>query len=416
MNVPEEESFLGIGKYITNGPGFSASFKSEPEDFVVEEISDAPESREDGKYTVIRIKLRNWDTNKFVMRLARELNMHTDRITYAGTKDKYAVTIQNFCVNGNIETFPALKDVEYLDSFKVSRPLRLGNLKGNRFTVTLKDVKENNKNPIKINDEIVEKGGFPNYYGLQRFGTLRPITHIVGKLLVKGDFEAAVTEYLCDPKIDGEDFRINYFNSRDAERSLEEFPSNLLFERTLLRRLAAGDSHERALMALPRNLVMLFVHAYQSYIFNRVLTERFSMVGNLDEVLLGDSVTPVDSYFNSPKNETYLCDNFNLEKLNRLSSENRVRPIIQLPGFGTELSSGPMDTVLRTILESEGIKTEDFRIRNNHAVSSRGNYRIISAKAVNFSMPSKSKMEFELGKGIYATVFLREFLKGQVLS
>ncbi len=414
--VPFAESLVGITRYASWGNGFSATFKDEPEDFAVSEITDRPGESPEGKYTIVTVRLRNWDTNKFVMRLARDLGIYQDRITYAGTKDKYAVTTQDFCINGVVERLPDLQDVEYLDQYRSSKPIRLGSLQGNSFSVRLKDCGPIGKEAENIYSEIRESGGFPNYYGLQRFGSLRPVTHRVGKFLVRGDFESAVNEYICDPEFDNEDFRLNFCSSRDTETALEEFPQNLVFERTLLKRLEEGDSYLRALQSFPRNLTMLFVHAYQSYIFNRALSKRFDLVKDMKEIVTGDFVIPVDGYYNPEHMEPFLCDGFNVEKLNSLSAEGKVRPVIKLPGYGTKLTDGPMDRVVAELMEEENVKIEDFRVKGSRAISSRGSYRIVSSFPVDFSLEEENVMSFSLGKGIYATVLLREFLKGQVLS
>lgn len=416
MKVPEEEIRVGITRYASKEPGIDASFRTEPEDFTVEEISAEKNVSENGKYTVFRVKLRNWDTNKYVMKLARELGIYQNRITYAGTKDKRAITIQNFCINGVFDRIPDFKDAEILEIYRTDSPVKLGFLLGNRFQVRLGNCGNIEQASNRIYRELSSLGGFPNYYGLQRFGTMRPITHLVGKFLVLGDFESAVREYICDPHIDHEDFRLAYNESHDAEQALQDFPAGLIFERTLLRRLADGESPERALRAFPRNLTMLFVHAYQSYIFNTALSRRLELVKDMKEILEGDLVIPVDGYFNALDEPPFQCDRFNIGKLNRLSSENRVRPVIKLPGFESRLNQGAMDRIVSDILQEESVKTENFRINGNRTVSSKGSYRIVSAQPVEFSAYDGNMLRFSLGKGIYATVLVREFLKGQALS
>ena len=80
-----------------------------------------------GKYTILKVKLTNWDTNRFLMYLSRYLRISRKRITYCGTKDKRGITTQYFCVNSEIQPERiGIKDAEILDSFRTDRMLNLG--------------------------------------------------------------------------------------------------------------------------------------------------------------------------------------------------------------------------------------------------------------------------------------------------
>ncbi|EQD62248.1 tRNA pseudouridine synthase D, partial [mine drainage metagenome] len=114
--------------------------------------------------------------------------------------------------------------------------LRLGDLIGNRFIVDLHANFQNDE-LSKIIQELDSLGGFPNFFAYQRFGSRRPITHIVGKYILKGDFKSAVMEYLCDPDYDKEEYRVNLYNSQDFRTALREYPQNMMYERALLQHL-----------------------------------------------------------------------------------------------------------------------------------------------------------------------------------
>ncbi len=415
VGVSNAEVVAGIIGYSSRTPGFDAGFKEMPEDFAVTELPDNSTPAEKGRYLIARIRLRNWDTNKFVMRMAREMGVYQNSITYAGTKDKFAVTVQDFCFDIKSDTLPVIKDAEVVETHRSDRLIRLGNLIGNRFEIKLRSEVDLSSKISEIHMEIIENGGFPNFYGLQRFGSSRPITHIVGKYLVKGQYEDAIKEYICDPQIDTEEYRLEFSRTGNAAAALSGFPTPMTFERALLKHIL-DHGYAGALRAFPRNLSILFVHAYQSYIFNSVLSGRIEKTSDLREVLIGDQVVPVDSHFNPLETEPFLCDRFNLEKLNRLSREGKVRPVISLPGYETRLTDSLMDSMIREKLESDGIRLEDFRIKGNRSLSSKGSFRTVSAMPVNFRILPENTVSFELGRGIYATVFLREFMKGKTLA
>ena len=131
--------------------------------------------------------------------------------------------------------------------------------------------------------EINQVGGIPNFYGHQRFGTTRPITHLVGKAILKGDFQEAAMIFLAKPSPDehpsSRQARTELQETRDFKLALEHFPKQLRYERSMLNYLAEKpDDFTGAFRTLPAKLQALFVQAYQSYLFNRFLSERVKAV------------------------------------------------------------------------------------------------------------------------------------------
>ena len=208
---------MGIGTYVTTTEPVNGVLKGSPEDFVVEEIPIPMEKLENGKYTIIKVKLREWDTSRFLIFLARQLHISNKRITYAGTKDKNAVTTQYFCINHDFQPERLnINDCEVLDAFRTNRILGLGDLMGNRFRINLRASTESIHAITEAVRQLREIGGFPNYFGLQRFGSVRTNTHVVGKLIVQGKEEEAASRYIFDPDIDREEYRMDFGKTQDA--------------------------------------------------------------------------------------------------------------------------------------------------------------------------------------------------------
>lgn len=412
------EKSIGICGYSSKSPGFNGKIKYDPESFIVNEIPLDIKRDDNGKYNILKIKLYNWDTNKFLMHLADELKISKKRITYAGTKDKTGITTQYFCVNlpykYNINSLN-IKDAELIESFKSNNIIKLGDLKGNEFIIKILSDENNNDEISNIYNEIVNNGGFPNFYGYQRFGNIRVNTHKIGKLILKNRYEDAVKLYLYDKEYDNEEYRINFGKTNDAKKALNEFPKYLSFERSLLGYISENNTYENAFSVFPKNLSMLFIHAYQSYLFNRILSERMKIVDNLYNVMEGDLLYKIDNYFNPDKTEIIHANKYNLEKLNDLSKNNKIRVIIPLIGYNTEVSSGIEGEIENKILDEEKINKNDFNIKNNKNLSSSGDYRIISAIPYDFKIIDENEINFILGKGIYATSFIREFLKNDLI-
>src|SRR6266511_2970855 len=103
-----DESLVGIAATLTSAPGLGGRIKASAEDFVVEEVSvDLPRS-DDGRYTAARLRTRNWETNRLVRELARALRISRKRISFAGTKDRRAVTTQLVQFEGPLELLDRL--------------------------------------------------------------------------------------------------------------------------------------------------------------------------------------------------------------------------------------------------------------------------------------------------------------------
>lgn len=289
--------------------------------------------------------------------------------------------------------------------------LKLGDLRGNRFTINLKTAVDSRDQIFEIYDKIMKLGGFPNFFGLQRFGSIRTNTHKIGRLLVHGEYEKAAMTYLFDSEFDTEDYRVNFANHNDPKIALKEFPERLSFERSILGYLNEHGNLDDAFSALPRNLSMMFVHAYQSYLYNRMLSERIRLLENYNVPQVGDSVLKVDNFFNADKSYEIAVNRLNQKKIAEMVLSDEVRVGIPLVGFDTELSTGLQGDIEQKILDEEQVEPRMFRIQGHADLSSSGERRIISCKPVDFQVYSPSTLEFTLGKGTYATSMLREFLK-----
>ena len=166
---------------------------------------------------------RNWDTFIAVKNIAKSLGIDQARVQFAGIKDAKAVTAQHITVeNVSVEDVAKVnvKDVEVRPVGYVREMLSLFYLLGNNFTITIKSTKESRRKLVKENitqtmQELDGFGGIPNFFGHQRFGTTRPITHLVGKALVRGDFEEAAMLFLAKPSVH------EHPASRQARQELE---------------------------------------------------------------------------------------------------------------------------------------------------------------------------------------------------
>ena len=208
MEVPEIEKNIGISLYSTDTEGLGGKLRQEVEDFIVKEITNREEGQE-GKYLILELIKRNWDTHHLTRTLAKILQISQKRISIAGTKDKRALTTQKisiFDIDASIIENIHLKDVKLNVLGRSRKSIEIGNLWGNDFIITIRDIpsfpREAKKLLEKTTNEILFQSGIPNFFGIQRFGSIRPVTHLVGKAIVEGDFEKAAEQF-------GEAVRIN---------------------------------------------------------------------------------------------------------------------------------------------------------------------------------------------------------------
>ena len=425
---PEFEKRIGIWFYSTISEGIGGTIKTIPADFNVREITNRTELKE-GKYLIAELTKENWDTLGVIREIADRLRVSRNRIGFAGTKDKLAVTKQKISIWGTEEN--ELKRVNIADvSLDVigrsNKAVSLGDLYGNEFEIVIRGV-EGGYEVVKdridaITNEIVANRGIPNFFGVQRFGINRPITHVVGRHLIKGDISGAVMSYLSDI------FPGESETAKEARRlckcgklkeSLKIMP--LRYERAMLNALIKNDrDFLSAFHSLPKNLQKLFVHAYQSYLFNLILSKRMNQNLPFNLAVAGDVVCFHNEFgFPDPdKVERVTADK--IEGMNRLLKRGRAFVTAPIFGYETDFADGVVGAIERKVLEDEAIEPDNFRIENMPELSSKGTTRPVllpvdlKAELSDDELTPgqlKVKLNFFLPKGSYATVLLREYMK-----
>jgi tRNA pseudouridine13 synthase len=364
--------------------------KEKPEDFIVEEI--CPEKfvlklglkyKFKEKYVCIPgegalifvLEKKNWDTIGAMKEIAKRLQISQKRMGFAGTKDRRAITSQRCsALNVKKERLEALniKDMK-LSPLSFGAEVKLGDLTGNRFTIIVKD----------INPETPLPKTILNYFGEQRFGTLRPITHLVGKAIVEERMKEAVDIYLFkwfETELEEDkNIRQRLEKEKDYIAALKYYPKRLIYERTLLGHLAQkpGD-YAGALRALPKKLLLMFVHAYQSHLFNRVLNKRKEIgFASVDGDILQNNI-----------------------------------PTGPLYGYESVLADGKQGEIEREVLEEEWLELDEFKLHKMPELSSKGLRRPMIMGIKDFKVIDKGtdwmKLQFSLPKGCYATTVLHQ--------
>nr|XP_043616560.1 multisubstrate pseudouridine synthase 7 isoform X2 [Erigeron canadensis] len=251
-----------------------------------------------GKFLRFHLCKENKDTQEALGLIGKMLGIQPRSFGFSGTKDKRAVTTQRVTVfKQHAHKVAALNKrligLKVGDFCYVNEGLLLGQLCGNRFTITLRGVVADSEDTVKTAADALGKHGFINYFGMQRFGSGSIPTHLIGAKLLKGEWEEAV-RMILDPR-DGErddirSIREYYKESEDIDGTLRQLPRFLVAEKAILQCLKkCPGNYLQALKAVPRTLRMMYVHSYQSYLWNHAASMRVQKYGT-DHVVLGDLV------------------------------------------------------------------------------------------------------------------------------
>ena len=448
MPIPEIDKLLGIEVYATNAEGVGGAIRKSVDDFVVEEfLVDGSKANVNGevpkrvlgstvqtqRFLLCVLVKRNWDTFIAVKNIAKSLGIDQARVQFAGIKDAKAVTAQHITIEnvlmddaGKVD----VKDITVRPVGYVREMLSLFYLLGNNFTITIKSindseatVKENIDQAVKELDHI---GGIPNFFGHQRFGTTRPITHLVGKAIIKGSFEEAAMLFLAKPSVHehpaSRQARQDLQSTRDFKQAQANFPKQLRFERIMLNYLAdnIGD-FAGAFQSLPFKLQALFVQAHQSYLFNRFLSARAEHGLPLNVALEGDYVVGVERSGLPITTMAKVATAENLPEVNAQVKSGRLRVALPIFGVKQKLSQGIMGQIEREVLEQEGVEATNLHVNVLSRTSGKGGLRAAVTPVRDFKLQNvltdtdgngyEAKLSFMLLRGSYATVVLREIMK-----
>ena len=424
------EAAVGMLYYMSDIAGTGGRLKEQAEDFVVDEISCPPERAESGRFTIATVQVRNWETNRMVWMLSRQLGISRERIGFAGTKDKRAVTTQLMSFqmpSENLERIH-LQDMTVTNPYPARRPVRIGDLIGNRFRIR---VTHCTAVPADIpgifetvRSEVAAVGGFPNYFGVQRFGVVRPITHIMGELIVRGDLEGAVRCYLSAPAVvegpEAAAARKELATRSDWKELIRLMPPAMDFEKALVSHLIEEpDDWAGAIGCLPTNLQMMFVHAYQSYLFNLMLSERIRCGLPLNRPVVGDIVVPLDADRVPIHDDQVLTTAANIDLVERQVKLGKAYVTAALYGSTGRFAEGEMGEIERAVIAREHLEPEDFVVPELPHCTSEGSRREIVCPVRDLTCAAEPDTDnytvsFSLPKGNYATCLMREFMKSDM--
>lgn len=390
--IPNLDSQIGIDVYSTKFSGIGGKIRVEPEDFQVTElISKKVESsiNDQNGYAVYKLKKKRIDTNHALSGIFRQTGL---RLKSLGLKDASAVTEQFVCSGHTgkaIENFSSDKySLEHLGYVK--KPLSKKDMIGNHFKLKISEC-QNNLESFTEYEKIL------NFYGYQRFGSKRPVTHLIGKAILQMDFSKAVDLILSftssyDSK-ENTEIRQKLSDKANYQQYFDQVPVQMDIERMVLKEMIEHGEPIRAIRVIPVSLRRFYIQAYQSFIFNQSLSAAFLDGEDLFEAQSGD-----------------VCFDYNgiIGKYVKGMDQNLALPFVGYSYY----KKTRFDFQISKILEQEEILPKDFFIKEMQEASSEGGFRQTAIHCSNYSAHD-NVVEFSLSRGSFATILLREIMKPQ---
>ena len=388
--IPKIDSEIGISAYTTNFPGCGGAIRKQKEDFNVSELITKKSSSRicsDSGFAVYKLQKNGIDTRHALDEIFRKRGI---RLKSLGLKDASAITEQfvftTYKTDRHIEINEpkySLKKVGFTD-----KVLSKKEMIGNHFQIKINGA-SNELSEFREFDKIL------NFYGYQRFGSRRPVTHLIGRAIIQQDFAGAVDLLLS--------FTSEYDNTENTKirelvsdtskysEALKIIPKNMDLEKIALKEMMEHNDPIKSIRALPLSIRRFFVQAYQSYIFNHTL----SMSLDAGEELFSPQADDV-------------CYNKNGE-LGKFENDHLQRLAIPFVGY-SYYKKTRFDYYIEKILRDEGITHRDFFSKVIQESSSEGGFRNSSIKCDDYNVED-SIVSFSLSRGSFATIVLREIMK-----
>lgn len=426
----------------------------------------AEDNRQEDVYTAFTLCKENLETLEAISYMVAELGVLPSDFTYAGIKDKRAITFQSMVVKKVSPQRLNEKAVEFKKRGillfavrSVSKPLKLGRLQGNHFDIVVRDIKQHVsdvketqtslENLVNEAVENVKASGFVNYYGPQRFGNAQSVqSDQVGLALLKEDFVSAV--HLFFTPEEGDDphnqAKLHFHQTENAKEALLLMPLSKARERLMLRamnRYGTGpDGCAQAWLSLPHGMRIFYLHSYCSRVWNEAVAHRLSTLG--PKVKQGDLVQKATR-------KQYDCDESSTNQIHVVTEEEEKEQVytlgqvvLPMPGNTVKYPENAMGAWYRERLIRDGLEHCRFRVsslkmnvpgcyRPLLAFPRNLNYRLqkddheeqrdatvdcageinpeVTGKTSEKSDKLNLTLNFDLDSSCYATVCLREIMK-----
>lgn len=375
-----------------------------PEDFRVDEQTNRVAGG--GAFALYRLTKRSFGTPEAVIAVLKKWNIPRDRVAYGGLKDRHALTSQYLTIkNGPARGMKQTSiELEYLG--QTDRPFASSDIASNRFAITLRDLDDGAVERATRSAVSVAHDGLPNYFDEQRFGSRGASGEFIAKAWCLGDYERAIWLAIADAhehdrprqREEREHLREHWGDWQTCRSGVEFPPAKQIVEYFCIHR----KDFRGALRLLRPDMRWLYISAYQSHLWNRILTA--ALVERCAE----------DRVFHMMIDRDPAAFFWSLSDAERTELAGLQLP---LPAARNRLEEGPMKQLVERVLANSKITMRDLDINyprgsffskgERSALFLPASFACDSADDDLYPGRKKLQLHFELPRGCYATVLLR---------
>jgi tRNA pseudouridine13 synthase len=376
-----------------------------PEDFQVEELTSVTPSAH-GRFTLYRLTKRGLGTIEAIDAICRRWNLSSRRVSYGGLKDRHAVTIQYLTVAEGPQRSIRVDHFDLEPVGQLAHPYGPQHFRGNRFQILLRDLASHRTATALDALRDVASSGLPNYFDDQRFGSVGLSGQFIAHGWMKGDYQQALKLALVEPnpfdraavKKQKEILRDCWGRWAEAKARLERSST-----RSIVSYLVDHPTDFRGAFArLKRELRALYFSAFQSHLWNLLLSRLIEQHTSADQRVLLDLKTAVLAF---PRD---------LDESQK--SSLRASPL-PLPSSRNPRPEGSLGDLVSEALAPFGLEWNDLRVRHLKDVFlSKGTRpalvfpQNLEYAAIDDALhPGREalRLRFELDKGSYATILVK---------
>jgi tRNA pseudouridine13 synthase len=387
--------------------------KQEPADFQVEELTCVVPGPA-GPFAFYRLEKSGWTTPDALALLRRRWDVRPERLAYGGLKDRHAHTIQYLTILHGPRRSWSRPGVAFEYLGQVVDPYASTDILANRFAVTLRSLSGDEAESVRREFGVVASEGLPNYFDDQRFGSVTGQDgEFIARLLVRGRFEEALrlaltAPYEFDRAAQKEEKRVLRAEWGRWETCRGRLPPG--HARSLVDYLCHHpDDFRGAVVRLRPELRGLYLSAYQSHLWNRLLArllERLCRPEQLRPLRLRLGTVPAPHGLDAGQRRTL------------------IDLTLPLPSARLKLADDdPHVELIRTVLAEEELELRDLQVRGvRELFFSRGERsvwcvpqaaRTVVADDERHTGRRKVVLHFDLPRGSYATLIVKRITNAE---